>query len=165
MNKKYLYSPWRLDYILSEKPENCIFCHKQAIEDDEKHLIVYRSLHCYVILNLYPYNNGHIMVIPFSHIPNLSQLPEAVLNDVFKIVQLAETVLYKVYKCDGINIGINIGKTAGAGVDEHVHVHLVPRWQGDCNFMTVVGGKRVIPEDFHYAYQKLKAEFDKINEI
>ncbi len=101
------------------------------------------------------------MVVPYSHVSGLTQLKQAVLNDVFKTVQLAEEVLTKVYKCEGLNIGINIGKTAGAGIAEHIHVHLVPRWQGDCNFMTVAGGIRVIPEDFTDAYQKLKTEFDK----
>lgn len=161
MDKKYLYSPWRLDYILSKKAEDCIFCCKPAAHDDEKNLIVYHSKHCFVIMNLYPYNNGHVMVVPYSHVPTLSKLPKTVLNDVFQTVQLTESVLSKVYQCEGINIGINIGKAAGAGVDEHIHVHLVPRWQGDCNFMSVVGGKRVIPEAFERAYTKLKAEFDK----
>jgi len=102
------------------------------------------------------------MVVPYNHVPTLTKLSSKELIDVFSTVQLTESVLSKVYKCEGINIGINIGKAAGAGVDEHIHVHLVPRWQGDCNFMSVVGGKRVIPEDFESAYQKLKAAFDKL---
>lgn len=163
--ESYLYSPWRLDYILSEKQDKCIFCHKPAADEDEKHLIVHRSKFCYVILNLYPYNNGHVMVIPFIHTHNLSELPREVLHNLFDTVQLTESILAKVYYCEGINIGINIGKAAGAGVDGHVHVHLVPRWQGDCNFMSVIGGKRVIPEDFNQAYKKLKSEFDKIIEV
>lgn len=165
MEEKYLYSPWRIDYILAEKDRKCIFCQKPSAEDDEKHLIVYRSTHCYVILNLYPYNNGHVMVIPYTHVSRLSDLPAEVLCDVFTTVQLTESVLLNLYKCEGLNIGVNIGKAAGAGVDEHIHVHLVPRWVGDCNFMSVVGGKRVIPEDFNEAYKKLKTEFDKINEV
>jgi ATP adenylyltransferase len=159
MKKKYLYSPWRLDYILSEKTEGCIFCCKPSAEDDAKHLIIHRSKHCYVILNLYPYNNGHVMVVPFAHVPNLSKLTKTALNDIFSTVQLAESILTKVYRCDGLNIGINVGKTAGAGIDEHIHVHLVPRWLGDCNFMSVVGGERVIPEAFENTFQKLKAAF------
>jgi ATP adenylyltransferase len=161
MDKKYLYSPWRLDYILSEKCIGCIFCCKPEAKDDEKHLIVYRSSESYIILNLYPYNNGHLMVVPFEHTPKLSGLSVSALNDLFATVQLAETVLYEVYNCEGVNIGMNIGKAAGAGIDEHIHVHLVPRWQGDGNFMSVVGGERVIPEAFESAYIKLKAAFDK----
>lgn len=165
MPKKYLYSPWRLDYILSGKCDGCILCCKPDALDDDKNLIPYRSKHCFVMLNLYPYNNGHVMVVPYKHVSTLSQLPKAVLNDLFTTVQLTESVLNKVYKCEGINIGINIGKAAGAGIDEHVHVHLVPRWNGDCNFMTVVGGKRVIPESFEAAYKKLKTAFQNETKI
>lgn len=161
MKTKYLYSPWRLDYINSESCKGCIFCCKPDVKEDKNHLIVYRSKHCFVILNLYPYNNGHVMVVPYKHAATLAKLPKVVLNDVFATVQLTESVLSDVYKCEGINIGLNIGKAAGAGVDEHIHVHVVPRWQGDCNFMSVVGGKRVIPEDFESAYKKLKSAFDK----
>jgi len=161
MEKNYLYSPWRLDYILSEKCDGCIFCCKPDAKDDAKNLIVFRSRHCYVILNIFPYNNGHVMVVPYKHVSTLSKLPKPALNDLFATVQMTESVLEKVYKCEGMNIGINIGKAAGAGVDEHVHVHLVPRWNGDCNFMTVVGGKRVIPEAFESAYKKIKAAFGK----
>lgn len=164
MDKKYLYSPWRLDYILSDKSDGCIFCCQYDAKDDAKHLILYRSKHCFVMLNLYPYNNGHVMVVPYKHVPNISKLPKSALNDLFATVQLTESVLTKIYKCEGMNIGINIGKAAGAGVDEHVHVHLVPRWNGDCNFMTVVGGKRVIPESFETAYNKLKKAFKKHSE-
>jgi ATP adenylyltransferase len=161
MSRKYLYSPWRLDYILSGKCNGCIFCCITESGDDNKNLIVYRSKHCYVILNLYPYNNGHLMVVPYRHVANLSALPKAAHNDVFATVQLTESVLCETYQCEGMNIGINIGKAGGAGVDEHIHVHLVPRWNGDCNFMTTVGGKRVIPESFDSAYKKLKSAFDK----
>ena len=110
-------------------------------------------------MNMYPYNNGHIMVIPYQHKSTLSALPEEVVNNVFATVRLAEVVLFEVYGCEGMNIGINLGKAAGAGVDEHIHVHLVPRWNGDGNFMCVVGGERVIPEDFELAYHKIKAGF------
>ena len=165
MKKKYLYSPWRIDYILSAKPDHCIFCNKHIQEDDEKDLIVHRDKYCYIILNVYPYNNGHIMVVPYKHVPSLRGLNKRELINLFETVQKAEIVLTQVYHCEGINIGINIGKSAGAGVDEHIHVHLVPRWAGDCNFMSVVGGKRVIPEGFSEAYNKLRNGFSKINEV
>jgi len=163
MDKLYLYSPWRLDYLLSEKDKGCIFCHKPDACDDARHLILHRSSHCYVIMNLYPYNNGHLMVVPFQHVPSLSGLSTTVLQDLFHTVQLTEQVLFSVYHCEGMNIGINIGKAAGAGVDEHVHVHLVPRWAGDGNFMSVIGGERVIPEAFEDAYTRLKAAFEEMN--
>jgi ATP adenylyltransferase len=161
MKRKYLYSPWRLDYILSDKCEGCIFCCKPGTQEDRKNLIVYRSRHCYVIVNLFPYNNGHVMVVPYKHVPTLSELPKTVLNNLFCTVQLTESVLYETYVCEGMNIGVNIGKAGGAGVDGHIHVHLVPRWNGDCNFMTTVGGERVIPEDFDSAWKKLKTAFEK----
>ena len=161
--KKYLYSPWRLDYILSAKSNECIFCFKPKAGDDAKHLIVHRSRHCYVIMNLFPYNNGHIMVVPYKHVSSLSAIGKAAYNDLFATVRLAEKVLNEVYKCEGMNIGLNLGKAAGAGVDEHLHVHLVPRWTGDSNFMSVIGGERVIPEAFDTAYKKLRAAFKKIS--
>ena len=159
MEKPYLYSPWRIDYILSEKDDGCIFCQKPEQHDDQKHLIVHRGKYCYVIMNLYPYNNGHIMVVPYRHIATVSDLGIDELNDVFSTVQLAEKVLYTTYRCEGLNIGINQGKAAGAGIDSHLHVHLVPRWSGDVNFMSAVGSIRVIPESFEEAYTKLHSAF------
>ncbi len=163
MNDKYIYSPWRLDYILLEKEKGCIFCHKPDAADDEKHLIVYRSQYCYVILNLFPYNNGHLIVVPLKHVCCFAKLPNTIRADMMETIALAESVLMHVYKCEGVNVGANIGKAAGAGVEEHVHMHLVPRWSGDCNFMSVIGGKRVIPEEFQLAYTKLKAGFQKLS--
>jgi len=161
MRKDYLYSPWRLDYILSEKTDCCIFCCKPSFEDDARQLIVHRTQFSFVIINVYPYNNGHVMVVPLNHVANLASLDPEELTDLFMTVQLTESILYEVYKCEGINIGLNIGKAAGAGVDEHVHVHLVPRWSGDCNFMSVIGGKRVIPEDFATAYHNIKTAYEQ----
>ena len=161
MKKEYLYSPWRIDYILSPKSDGCIFCDKPIAGDDATHLIVHRSKHCYVILNLYPYNNGHVMVVPYLHSSSLSALPEAVLNDLFATVALTEKVISNLMKSDGMNIGINLGKAAGAGIDEHVHVHVVPRWIGDANFMSAAGGMRVIPEPFENTYAKLTQAFEQ----
>jgi ATP adenylyltransferase len=156
----YLYSPWRMQYILENKEKGCIFCLKPSAQNDEKHLIVHRSKHSFVMMNLYPYNNGHIMVFPQAHQSQLCHLTQTALHDLFETVQLAEKVLRKVYQPDGINIGLNLGKAAGAGIDEHLHVHLVPRWQGDNNFMSAINGMRVIPESFESAYRKLKEQFD-----
>ncbi|MBI9031058.1 HIT domain-containing protein [bacterium] len=157
----YLYSPWRLNYILSEKEKGCIFCLKPDQNDDPSNGILYRSKYCFVIQNLYPYNNGHIMVVPYKHVSSLYALNPDELTDLFATVRIAEKVLTDSYHCEGMNIGINEGKAAGAGIAEHIHVHLVPRWIGDVNFMTVVGGKRVIPEAFEVTYRKLKEQFDK----
>ena len=155
-----LYSPWRLQYILSNKDNECIFCVKPSENNDEKHLILYRSEFSFVIMNVYPYNNGHLMVVPGKHVPNLNGLNQAEIADLFETVQLTEKVLTKVYSPDGINIGMNLGKAAGAGIDEHLHVHIVPRWSGDVNFMSALSRTRVIPESFDSAYQKLKEQFD-----
>ncbi len=160
--QKYLYSPWRLDYILSEKEKGCIFCLKPKVNEDDKHFIVYRSKHCFVILNIYPYNNGHIMVVPNRHASHLFDLHDEERNDLFKIVQESERILTEHYNPQGINIGMNLGKAAGAGIDEHIHVHLVPRWDGDNNFMSTIGGYRVIPESFERTYTQLKEQFDRL---
>jgi len=154
-----LYAPWRLSYILSEKEKGCIFCLKPNEENDEKNLILYRSVHSFIIMNMFPYNNGHVMIVPLKHVSNLSDLEVNEFQDLFDLVKFSEVVLKKHYRCDGLNIGMNLGKAAGAGIDEHLHVHIVPRWQGDSNFMTTVNGTRVIPESFERAYSQLKESF------
>lgn len=154
---KNLYSPWRYEYLKSEKPKGCIFCIKP--EDDEKRLVLLRREHSFVIMNLYPYNNGHLMVVPNRHVALLNDLKEEELQDLFSTVGLCERILQSHYETDGLNIGLNIGKAAGAGVDDHLHVHIVPRWFGDSNFMSVVAEIRVIPEDFYQAYITLKKCF------
>ena len=167
MNKEFLYSPWRMKYITSEKEKQCIFCIgdssvSEMEQTDRDPLIVYRSIYCFVILNLYPYNNGHIMVVPNRHLGDFSGLKKEELHDLFETVQICEKVLKNVYKPDGINIGMNLGKAAGAGIDEHLHVHLVPRWSGDVNFMTSIADTRVIPDDFINSYKILKEGFDNV---
>jgi ATP adenylyltransferase len=159
-NQKYLYSPWRLEYILSKKDSTCIFCDEPCNTDDAKRMIVYRSKTCFVIINMFPYNNGHVMVVPNRHISSLVDLSPEEIQDLFSTVQLTEKVLRNAYHPEGINIGLNLGKAAGAGIDEHLHVHLVPRWTGDCNFMSVVGGIRVIPEAFERTTTLLQEQFD-----
>ncbi|MBT3169506.1 MAG: HIT domain-containing protein [Candidatus Cloacimonetes bacterium] len=155
-----LYSPWRLQYILSEKEKKCIFCIKPQENNDKKHLILHRAKHCFVIMNVFPYNNGHIMVVPNRHISRLNDLKMEELNELFATVQLSEKVLGKVYHCDGFNVGINLGKAGGAGIEEHLHIHIVPRWHGDVNFMTTIGGTRIIPENFEKSFTQLKKQFD-----
>jgi len=157
---KILYSPWRIQYILSKKEKGCIFCVKPSEEDDKKNLILYRSKHNFVIMNIYPYNNGHIMIVPYKHVATMQDLNDDELFDMIKTLRLSEKVIKQFYNPDGINVGMNLGKAAGAGIDEHLHIHVVPRWNGDVNFMTVIGGYRVILESFETTYFKLKEAFD-----
>ena len=162
MSDQYLYSPWRLDYIQSEKPDECILCLCQNRGTDEENLVVHRGKHWFAMLNRYPYNNGHIMLAPYLHERRLSDLPDEVMDELGDLLQISEQALQYTYNCDGINIGINLGRAAGAGIEEHLHVHLVPRWNGDSNFMSVVAGQRVIPESFSVSFARLREAFSKI---
>ena len=152
----HLWSPWRLDYIIGPKDHDCVFCKAPAADDP---LVVYRGALAYVILNLYPYNNGHLMVVPYRHESTLAGLTRDEMNEVGLLTQRAELALRGAYKLEGINVGVNLGAPAGAGIEEHVHVHLVPRWNGDTNFMTVVGQTRVLPEDIRSAAARLRPIF------
>src|SRR5437773_12316557 len=144
----HLWSPWRLAYVTATgTPADegaCIFCKALEAGDD---LILVRATHCYVILNLYPYNNGHLMVVPNRHVGSLAAADGDELSEMMRFVRDAEMALTEAYQPQGINVGINLGRAAGAGVLDHVHVHLVPRWTGDTNFMSVVGETRVLPEE------------------
>ena len=153
-----LWSPWRLAYVTATaRAENgCIFC---EVGDD---LVLIRGRFSYAILNLYPYNNGHLMVVPNRHTPSLGSLTTEELHEMAELMQLSERVLVEAYQPQGINVGVNLGKPAGAGVLEHVHVHLVPRWSGDTNFMTVVGTTRVLPEDLPQSAARLKPIFERL---
>src|SRR5262245_28639119 len=140
-----LWSPWRLPYVTGAKPENgCVFCNAQLPSSDS--LVVHDGERCFIILNLYPYNNGHLMVVPRRHTASLASLSVDELQEMALLTQRAETALTQAYQPHGINVGINIGKPAGAGILDHIHVHVVPRWNGDTNFMTVIGEARVLPE-------------------
>ena len=163
-----LWSPWRLPYILSgAEARGCIFCDALAGRPtgsgeqtfDQSSLIVFRGKTCYVILNLYPYNNGHLMVVPNRHIPSLESATAPELSELIDLTRRSEIALTDAYKPHGMNMGINLGKSAGAGVLDHLHMHVVPRWTGDTNFMTVVGETRVLPEDLTQTAEKLRALF------
>lgn len=156
-----LYSPWRIDYILQKKSDKCIFCEKPKANDDKNLLILKRGECTYIIMNLYPYNNAHLMIVPYRHISKLSELRDKELLEVSKMLQLSEKVLNKVYHPDGFNIGMNLGEVAGAGVADHIHIHVVPRWIGDTNFISTIGKIRVMPERMEDTYRKLKNEFNK----
>ena len=156
---QHLWSPWRLDYIIGPKDKECVFC---KAPDRSDPLIVSQSELAYVILNLYPYNNGHLMVVPYRHESTLAGLTRDEMADVGLLVQRSERALRAAYKLEGINVGVNLGAPAGAGIEEHVHVHLVPRWNGDTNFMTVVGQTRVLPEDIRSTADRLRPIFEQL---
>lgn len=153
-----LWAPWRMDYILNEKADRCIFCLEDASLDRER-LVIHRTEHSFVMLNRFPYTNGHLLVAPRRHTAVLDALGDEEMLDFFKTVRLAQNVLQSVAKPQGFNIGMNLGKAAGAGVDEHLHMHIVPRWNGDTNFMTVVADLRVIPEGLAATYDTITEGF------
>ena len=146
-----------MGYILSDKTEGCIFCELPKQNNDRENLILYRSSHTYIIMNRYPYNNGHIMVVPYLHSPSLDGLNDETLLDLMKVARHAVSSAKKAFMPEGFNIGINIGKVAGAGMETHIHLHMVPRWAGDTSFMTVFDDVRVIPEHVLSTYDKLFA--------
>ena len=159
---EHLWSPWRLAYILGTEPSTgCVFCN--ALTDPgADSLILHRGPTCFVILNLFPYNNGHLMVIPNRHIPSLASGTPEELAELMELTRRAEIALQEAYAPQGMNIGINLGKPAGAGVLDHLHVHIVPRWSGDTNFMTVIGRTRVLPEELPAAAEKLRPIFERL---
>jgi ATP adenylyltransferase len=157
----YLWSPWRLDYVTGARTSTaCVFC--EAIGGGaQEDLVVHRGRHCFVVLNLYPYNNGHLMVVPARHVASLSAATVDEAHELIELTRLAEAVLTEAYAPHGMNMGINLGKPAGAGVLDHVHLHVVPRWNGDTNFMTVVGDTRVLPEELATSAARLRALFER----
>jgi ATP adenylyltransferase len=156
----YLWTPWRYAYVsTADKISDCIFCDLLAAGDDAKSRIVHRARHCFIVLNTYPYNPGHVMVVPYAHLDQLQKLPPEAAHEMMDLVQRMETVLRRLYTPDGVNLGMNIGRSAGAGVAGHIHMHVLPRWTADANFMTVVGETRVLPESLETTYEKIKGAF------
>jgi ATP adenylyltransferase len=157
-----LWAPWRSAYVTSSggSDTECIFC--STSEPDGARLVVARGRVSFVILNLYPYNSGHLMVVPNRHAPNLATLTEDEQAELMRLTRHAEMALTEAYAPHGINVGINLGKAAGAGVLDHLHVHVVPRWNGDTNFMTAVGDTRVLPEDLNASAAKLRPIFERL---
>lgn len=139
----------------SERADGCIFCEAAAANDDEARLIVHRDARAFVLLNRYPYNNGHLLVVPYRHVPSLEDLDDATLTDLMLLSKQSLAVLRAVYQPQGYNMGVNIGPAAGAGVADHVHLHVLPRWGGDTNFMTAIADARVIPEDLGVTWRRL----------
>jgi len=161
----YLWTPWRYAYIATAaksdgKPDACVFCELPKLPDQEAK-IVHRGEHCFVILNSFPYTSGHVMVVPFAHLDELQKLPEPAAREMMALSQTMEHILRKVYSPDGINLGMNIGRAAGAGIAGHVHMHVLPRWAGDTNFMTVTGESRVLPETLEDTWRRIKGALEK----
>lgn len=156
----HLWSPWRMTYIENHtKEDGCVFCNAQAKEDSAENLIVFRGERAFVILNLYPYTSGHLMVVSYEHKPNLEELDIETRTEMMELTSRCTTVLRKLYKTESFNVGINIGEAAGAGVVGHVHIHIVPRWNGDTNFMSTLGATRVLPEALEDTYKKVREAF------
>jgi ATP adenylyltransferase len=158
-----LHAPWRIEYILSPKPElkEGLFARIAQSSDDVENLVVVRERTCFALLNRYPYNGGHLMVVPYKEVPDLNGLTDEELADLWKLVRRCSNALSAVMKPDGFNVGINIGKVAGAGIAEHLHVHIVPRWNGDTNFMPVLTNTSVVPDALLAIAAKLRAELAK----
>ena len=153
----YLWTPWRYAYVTTaEKASGCIFCDLPKQGDDAKARIVFRGQHCYIVLNTYPYTPGHVMIVPFAHLDELRRLPVAAAHEMMDLAQLMETVLRQLYAPDGLNLGMNIGKAAGAGVAGHIHMHALPRWVADANFASVIGETRILPETLEVTYERIK---------
>lgn len=152
----YLWTPWRYAYITgADKPKGCIFCELPK-EDDAKARIVHRGQNCFVILNTYPYTPGHVMIVPFVHLDELQKLPPQTAHEMMALSQKMEHVLRTLYKPDGVNLGMNIGAAAGAGVAGHIHMHVLPRWVADANFISVVGETRVLPETLETTWERIR---------
>ncbi len=156
--KEILWAPWRIKYITNPDGEGCIFCKKAESSKDEENYVLYRGKKVYALLNIFPYNNGHAMVAPYEHIGDLTELSEDILYEMQDVIKCLVARMKEIMLPHGFNIGMNIGRTAGAGYDKHLHMHIVPRWDGDTNFMPVIGNQEVISESLDSAYKKLKIE-------
>ncbi len=158
MAEDRLWAPWRMEYIAGDKPDECIFCARSAAGDAES-LVVRRGERCFVMLNAYPYTNGHVMIAPYEHVASLEDLDEECATELMALTREAMRAIRETYGPDGFNLGVNVGKAAGAGVEDHVHQHVVPRWGGDTNFMPVVGDVRVLPQSLEESYRQLQRAF------
>jgi len=156
---EHIWAPWRIKYIEQVKTEGCFLCDKPKENKDTQNYILHRGKKNFVILNSYPYNPGHLMVVPYSHVDSPEKLTDEELHEHYEIVRKSLGVLREAFKPAGFNVGMNLGRVAGAGVDDHIHTHIVPRWSGDTNFMPVIDDVRVIPQALAECYQKLKDRF------
>jgi len=159
----HIWSPWRMEYLEgNNKDEGCVFCLAQAMQDSAENLIVFRGERAYVILNRFPYTSGHLLVNPFEHKQTLDELDAETRAEMMELTTQCTTVLKSIYKPQGFNVGVNMGSAAGAGVPQHIHIHIVPRWAGDTNFMSTLGQTRVLPETLEDTYERIKNGFQNI---
>jgi ATP adenylyltransferase len=160
-----LYTPWRFDYIKGASGEKtgtgdgCVFCTIAARDEDENTFILHRAARNFVVLNIYPYTSGHLMIVPFEHTADFAALAKETSDELMDLAKRAQAILEETYRPHGFNLGMNLGRAAGAGVSDHLHLHVLPRWFGDANFMTAVGETRVIPEDLRSTYERLRGLF------
>ncbi len=159
---QYLWAPWRIEYVRMEKPQECIFCLFPKQNDDKKNLILYRGKHAFIIINNYPYNPGHVMIAPYRHVGTLEELTEEEWLEIHKLSSLVIQAIKNRMNPHGFNLGVNIGRVAGAGIEGHFHLHIVPRWSGDTNFMPVLSDTKVIVQGLKNTYSELKEEIDKL---
>ncbi len=157
-----LWAPWRLKYVAGKKPEGCVFCEAPKQTDDKETKVLYRGENIYIIMNRFPYSNGHLLIVPYRHVGDFLALTSEESHEIMDITHIGVQILKTVCNADGFNIGFNLGVAAGAGVPDHLHQHIVPRWNGDTGFMTTFGDVKVIPEDLDTTYDKLKSELEKV---
>ena len=157
----HLFTPWRYAYVTAaDQGPGCLFCNCLQQQNDAASLIVHRAAHCFVVLNAFPYTSGHVMVVPYQHIAELLKLPALAAAEMMTLTQRLEGILRELYHPDGINLGMNLGKAAGAGVAGHIHMHILPRWIADANFMSVIGETRVNPEPLETTYRRMREKFE-----
>ena len=160
MNK--LWAPWRIDYIRTPKEKGCIFCNKSHAEDDRENLVLYRGNESFVLMNLYPYSNGHLMISPYQHTSDTNDISSRGNEEIMWLANQSMNILTHAMNAEGFNFGANLGKAGGAGIEEHIHYHIVPRWSGDTNFMPVVGNTKVQVEGLRESWDNLKPHFDSL---
>ena len=160
---EYLWTPWRSTYMKEKKDKTkCVFCEAAASTEDARNLVVSRGQFCFVILNRYPYTSGHLMIAPYRHVSRLTAVETEATTEMMQLVRQAETILQEAYSPDGLNLGMNLGEAAGAGIEQHIHMHVLPRWKGYANFMTSIGGTRIIPETLEETYRKVREGWEGI---
>jgi ATP adenylyltransferase len=157
-----LWAPWRMEYLVGTRPEGCVFCKTSSEDSDRDNLILYRGAEAFVIINRYPYTNGHLMVVPYIHKSDLADMSNSTLLEIFDLLKRCQEILRQSVCPQGFNVGLNLGKAGGAGIHEHLHFHIVPRWDGDTNFMPILGDCRVISEHLLDTYDRLFPFFNKL---
>ena len=154
-----IWAPWRMDYIESSKKPGCVFCEKLQSKKDKKNLVLYRGKETFILMNLYPYTNGHLMIAPYLHTSDVNELTEIANKEIMQFAKDCFNILKSKLGAEGFNFGANLGKVAGAGIDQHIHYHIVPRWSGDTNFMPVISDTKVMIEKLNKTWERLKPEF------